>query len=72
MKSKENGKCYICGTEFDINTDICPHCEWWYLGYEDKLDKNYIEPNNTISIAQAQENYNKGLTVFGNPLLNRK
>lgn len=61
-------KCYICGTEFDIDTDICPYCGWWYLGNEDELDKNYREPNNTISIAQARENYNKGLTVFGDTL----
>ena len=62
------GKCYICGTEFDINEDICPHCNWWYLGYEDELDKNEVEPFNTISIIQAQTNYKKGLTVFGEPI----
>ena len=61
-------KCYICKTPFDINTDVCPYCGWWYLGYEDKLNKNEREPCNTVSISVAKENYKKGLTIFGNPL----
>lgn len=68
MESKEIGKCYICGTEFNINDDVCPHCNWFYLGYEDKLDENEYVSVNTMTIKQAKDNYKKGLTVFGEPL----
>ena len=72
MKSKKIGKCYICGTEFDTNTDYCPLCCWWYLGYEDKLEEDEIEPTNSTSIVSAKENYKKGLDKYGRPLPNIK
>lgn len=68
LKSKEIGKCYICGTEFDINDDICPVCQWFYLGYENELNPNERVSVNTMSINQAKNNYKKGLTVFGEPI----
>ena len=68
MKSEQIEKCYICGTEFDVNTDYCPKCDWFYLGYEDKLDENEYVSFNRMTIKQAQENYKKGLNKHGKPL----
>jgi hypothetical protein len=61
-------KCYICGTEFDINTEFCPYCEWIYLGNEEKLDENEKEPINGISLVEAWESLERGLTMTGVPL----
>ena len=68
MKSKQIEKCYICGTEFDVNEDICPRCQWYYLGYEHEYGENEYVSVNGMTIKQAKENYKKGLTVFGEPL----
>ena len=61
-------KCYICGTEFDINTEFCPYCEWICLGNEEKLDENEKEPINGISLVEAWESFERGLTMTGVPL----
>ena len=61
-------KCYICGTEFDIDDDICPICGWYYLGFESKLDKNEREDFNLTTIAKAKENIKNGLDRWGEPI----
>lgn len=68
MKSKQIENCYICGHEFDVNDDICPNCQWCYLGYEEKLDENEYVSANHMTIKQAKDKYKKGLTIYGEPI----
>ncbi|MBQ8689064.1 MAG: hypothetical protein IJ515_01725 [Clostridia bacterium] len=63
--------CFICGTEYDVNADdICPYCNWWYMGFEQKLidmGDDYSEEN-SMTITEARNNYAKGLNIWGEPL----
>ena len=62
-------KCYICGTKFDRNeNDCCPCCDWFYLGFEDTLDKNEYEEINLTTINKATDNFTKGFNRWGNPI----
>ena len=63
-----NVKCFICGTEFNADDDLCPCCEWFYLGFEDKLDEEEYDSCNLMTIKQAKDNYAKGLNVWGKPI----
>lgn len=65
----EKLKCPICGTEFEGGTfDICPYCDWTYLGYEDELEEDEIDSANPTTVKQARENFAKGLDIWGDPL----
>ena len=68
MKSKI--KCYICGTEYlgQELMDSCPVCDWITLGCEDEMDENAEEDINGESIAEAKQNFAKGLDIWGDPL----
>lgn len=68
MKSEQIEKCYICGTKFDINEDVCPCCQWYYLGYEDEYDENEVVCVNSTTIKKAKENFSNGLTIHGEPI----
>ena len=64
-------KCYICGTEFDLDEhyDVCPRCRWKYTGWEEKLGEDELCSANPITtIRQAKENYAKGLDIWGDPI----
>lgn len=62
------GKCFICSTEFDIDDDMCPCCDWFYLGYEDKMPEEEYNSENGTSIGQAKANFAKGLNIWGEPI----
>lgn len=63
-------KCYICGTEFDLDEygDVCPRCGWYYLGWEKELNPDERDDANLTTIRKAKENYAKGLNIWGEPL----
>ena len=61
-------KCYICGTEFNAYDDLCPCCEWFYLGYEDKMPQDEYNSENFCSINEAKSKVAAGLTIYGDPL----
>ena len=62
-------KCPICGTEFEGSTfDICPTCDWTYLGYEDELEVDEIDSANPTTVKEARANFAKGLDIWGDPL----
>ena len=66
---KERIVCPICGTEYDGETlDICPYCQWGYLGFENELEPNEKEGYNLISIEDAKKLVSEGKTIFGDPL----
>lgn len=62
-------KCYICGTKFDRDeSDACPHCDWYYEGWEEEIgEQEYVSSNHT-TIAKAKENVSNGLNIWGEPL----
>ncbi len=62
-------KCYICGTTFDRDkTDNCPYCDWYYEGWENEVSENEVVSSNHTTIAEAKENFTKGLNKWGEPL----
>lgn len=70
---KEKVKCYICGTEFELDEegwghDDCPYCDWTYLGYENELDPDEKESFNSMSINEAKKNVSEGKDIWGEPL----
>ena len=66
----EKVRCPICNTLIDDNpyNIICPVCQWGYTGVECVYEENEKDDFNLISRAEAKSNYEKGLTVFGEPL----
>lgn len=66
----EKVKCYICGTEFDRDEcyDDCPYCDWTYQGFEDELEEDEYNCENSMSIAQAKANFAQGKDIWGEPL----
>ena len=69
-----NKKCYICGTQYDLdaNDDSCPVCNWMFVGWEDEMDENEKTSVNPITIREAKQNFAKGLNIWGKPLSQSK
>ena len=65
----ENIKCHICGTEYEGEQfDECPYCVWGYTGIEHLQEEDEVDSYNCISIEGSRKNLKNGLTIFGDPL----